>query len=86
MLFKVPDHFFGHTINNITLSRCLCLFALLLTRLAVVQFERLQFAYQKATRDAAYARTVEMLLERERSKKASAQAAADAEENHAVPN
>ncbi|CAL8471047.1 g10589 [Coccomyxa elongata] len=51
-----------------------------------MQFERLQFAYQKATRDAAYARTVEMLLERERSKKASAQAAADAEENHAVPN
>ncbi|BDA45349.1 hypothetical protein COCOBI_07-1360 [Coccomyxa sp. Obi] len=51
-----------------------------------MQFERLQFAYQKATRDAAYARTVEMLLERERSKKAAAQAAADAEENHAVPN
>ncbi|KAK9901382.1 hypothetical protein WJX75_009595 [Coccomyxa subellipsoidea] len=38
-----------------------------------MQFERLQFAYKKATRDAAYARTMEMLLERERAK-------------HAVPN
>lgn len=56
---------------------------------SVLQFERLQFAYQKATRDAAYARTVEMLLERERAKKAAAaaaSAAADAEPDHAVPN
>ncbi|EIE20110.1 hypothetical protein COCSUDRAFT_44079 [Coccomyxa subellipsoidea C-169] len=33
-----------------------------------MQFDRLQFAYKKATRDAAYARTMEMLLERERAK------------------
>lgn len=32
------------------------------------QFDRLHFAYKKASSDAAYARTMEKLLQRERAK------------------